>query len=183
MELRAVPHRSQRLRRRTVRQPHHHRHPDGEVSLRLPRPLEHLANAKRGRYVLSGHAVFCYRADEWRARITGGESVSYTITRKPNRAGCYLTACWACPPTPSEAVASHQTDAEVRADGPVVGVDFNDGHLALRRLDAHGNPVGRPERIDVDVSGSSRRDAHERHAITRLIYYARRHGIDAKDVG
>ncbi len=56
--------------------------PDGEVSLRLPRPLEHLANAKRGRYVLSGHAVFCYRADEWRARITGGQSVSYTITRK-----------------------------------------------------------------------------------------------------
>ncbi len=59
-------------------------------------------------------------------------------------------------------------------------MDLNDGHLALRRLDAHGNPVGRPERIDVDVSGSSsRRDAHVRHAITRLIYYARRHGIDA----
>ena len=36
---------------------------DGEVSLRLPRPLEHLANAKHGRYVLSGIAVFSYRAE------------------------------------------------------------------------------------------------------------------------
>jgi hypothetical protein len=39
--------------------------PDGEVSIRLPRPLEHLANAKRGRYVLSGRARFAYREDEW----------------------------------------------------------------------------------------------------------------------
>jgi IS605 OrfB family transposase len=61
----------------------------------------------------------------------------------------------------------------------VVGVDLNDGHLALRRLDEHGNPVGRPERIGVDLSGSSaRRDAQVRHAITRLIHYTGRHGID-----
>ena len=79
--------------------------PDGEVSLRLPKPLEHLANAPHGRYVLSGSAVFAYRADEWRARITGGQSVSYTITRKPGRAGRYLTAAWACPPTTSESSA------------------------------------------------------------------------------
>ena len=35
--------------------------PDGEVSLRLPRPLEHIANTKRGRYILSGTANFPYR--------------------------------------------------------------------------------------------------------------------------
>jgi IS605 OrfB family transposase len=140
--------------------------------------LEHLANAKHGRYVLSGTAVFSYRADEWRARITGGKSMSYTITRKPNRAGRYLTAAWACAPTTSGAVCSQNPDDEVRAHGPVVGVDLNDGHLAVRRLDAHGNPVGRPERIDVDLSGSSaRRDAQVRHAITRLIGYTARHGI------
>ena len=152
--------------------------PHGEVSLRLPKPLEHLANTKHGRYVLSGTAVFCYRADEWRARITGGKSVSYTITRKPNRAGRYLTAAWACAPTTSGAICSQNPDDEAQADGPVVGVDLNDGHLALRRLDAHGNPVGRPERIDVDLSGSSaRRDAQVRHAITRVIGYTARHGI------
>ena len=68
----------------------------------------------------------------------------------------------------------------MRAAEPVVGVDLNDGHLAVRRLDPHGNPVGRPERIEFSLSGSaSRRDAQVRHAITRLIRYTRRHGITA----
>jgi hypothetical protein len=153
--------------------------PDGEVSLRLPRPLEHLANAPHGRYVLSGTAVFAYRAEQWRARITGDKSVSYTISRKPGRGGRYLTAAWACPPPTSEAIRAQSRDDDVRAEGPVVGVDLNDGHLALRRLDEKGNPVGRPERIDVDLTGSSpRRDAQVRHAITDLLHYTKRHGID-----
>jgi IS605 OrfB family transposase len=154
--------------------------PDGEVSLRLPKPLEHLANAPHGRYVLSGTVVFSHRADEWRARMTGGKSVCYAITRKPGRAGRYLTAAWACPPTASEIICSQSLDEEVRAQGPLVGVDLNDGHLAVRRLDAHGNPVGRPHRIELDLSGSSaRRDAQVRHAITRLIHYTARHNITA----
>jgi hypothetical protein len=57
-------------------------------------------------------------------------------------------------------------------------VDLNDGHLAVRRLDSHGNPLGRPHRIAVDLSGrSARRDAQVRHAITRLIHYTRRCGL------
>jgi hypothetical protein len=153
--------------------------PDGKVSLRLPKPFAHLANAPRGRYVLSGNAVFSHRADEWLARITGNQAVSYTITRSPNRAGRYLTAAWACPPTPFDTLPS-QKDTEVRADGPAVGVDLNDGFLAVRRLDEHGNPVGRPERIDIDLSGpSSRRDAQVRHAITRLLHYSERHRIES----
>lgn len=75
--------------------------PAGEVSLRLPKPLERLANAKHSRYILSGTAVFSYRADEWLARITGGKSMAYTISRKPGRAGCYLTAAWAASPDTS----------------------------------------------------------------------------------
>jgi hypothetical protein len=153
--------------------------PNGQVSLRLPKPLEHLANAPHGRYVLTGTAVFAYRADEWRARITGGKPVSYTICRKPGRAGRYLTCAWACPPPTSEVICSQSLDEDARADGPVVGVDLNDGHLAVRRLDAHGNPVGQPECIGFDLSGSSaRRDAQVRHAITRLLHYTKRHGID-----
>ncbi|MGH3578428.1 MAG: hypothetical protein ACRDU0_12845, partial [Mycobacterium sp.] len=152
--------------------------PVGEISLRLPEPLEHLANAKRGRYVLSGRAVFPYRADEWLARITGSRSVSYTIARKPGRAGRYLTAAWA---TPAQMVGINPKtlDAEMRADGAVAAVDLNAEHLAVRRLDAHGNPVGRPERIAIDLTGSSaRRDAQVRHAITRLVHHTLRHGID-----
>jgi len=152
--------------------------PGGEVSLRLPKPLEQLANAPHGRYILSGRAVFAYRGDEWRARITGGSSVAYAITRKAGRAGRYLTAAWAGTPTTSDLTGAQDPNDEVRADGPVVGVDLNEGHLAVRRLDEHGNPVGRPERIDLNLSGSSaRRDAQVRHAITQLLHYTARHGI------
>ena len=152
--------------------------PDGQLSIRLPKPLEHLANAKRGRYLLSGRAVFHHRGQEWLARITGGKSVSYTITRTSGRAGRYLTAAWAMPaPTAPTSVGGSPNDT-VFAAGPVVGVDLNDGHLAIRRLDAHGNPVGSPKRIDIDTTGTSaRRDAQVRHAITRLIHYIRRHAI------
>jgi IS605 OrfB family transposase len=146
--------------------------PDGEVSLRLPRPLKHLANAKHGRYVLSGTVRFAYRAEEWLARITGRKPVSYTFTRKSGRAGVYLTASWANEPkAPGTAE---------QALGPLVGVDLNDGHLAVRRLDEHGNPVGKPKRIQFSLTGSSvRRDAQVRHAITRLLHYTKRYCVSA----
>jgi hypothetical protein len=128
--------------------------------------------------VLSGTAVFSHRGEEWVARITGGKSMSYTITRKPGRPGRYLTAAWGLP-APTVPICGSPEDT-VYAAGPVVGVDLNDGHLAVRRLDAHGNPTGAPERIDIDLAGSSaRRDAQLRHAITRLIHYTRRHGVAA----
>jgi IS605 OrfB family transposase len=151
--------------------------PAGEVSLRLPKPLEHLANAKRGRYVLSGRAKFAYRVTEWQARITGGKSVSYAFTRKPGRSGVYLTAAWATP-VETFGVTAGTADREVLAAGPVVAVDLNDGHLAVRRLDAHGNPISSPWRIDFELTGTAaRRDAQVRHAITRLVRYSLRHGI------
>ena len=60
----------------------------------------------------------------------------------------------------------------------MLGVDLNDGHHAPRRLDLHGNPVGRPVRIDFQIAGSSaRRDAQLRHAVTRLIHHARSRGV------
>jgi IS605 OrfB family transposase len=153
--------------------------PDGQVSIRLPRPLEHLANARHGRYVLSGKAGFAYRGDEWLARIRGGKPVSYTITRRPARAGVYLTAAWAAN-SDASGVALAALDSEAHATGSVVGVDLNDGHLAVRRLDPHGNPVSRPERIEFSLTGSAaRRDAQVRHAITRLIRYTKRHHITA----
>jgi hypothetical protein len=155
--------------------------PGGVVSVRLPKPLDHLANATRGRYILSGTAVFAHRGQQWAARITSGNSVSYTITRRPGRAGRYLTAAWAIPSVPYWVGRDNDPtpDGDVYAAGPVVGVDLNDGHLALRRLDAHGNPVGTAQRINFDLSGTSaRRDAHVRHAITRLIHYTQRHHIN-----
>ncbi|GAT00940.1 transposase [Mycolicibacterium fortuitum subsp. acetamidolyticum] len=153
--------------------------PAGEVSMRLPKPLEHLANAARSRYVLSCPAVFYHRSDEWQQRIGGRNSISYTITRRPGRAGRYLTAAWAIPALPYWVGRDDTAAGEaMHATGPVVGVDLNDGHLAVRRLDAHGNPIGAATRIDIDLTGSSaRRDAQVRHAITQLIVYAQRFRI------
>lgn len=153
--------------------------PAGQISIRLPKPLEYLANGPRGRYVLSGVAVFCHRGEQWMERITGGHSISYTITRKAGRAGVYLTGAWSIPALP---YWTEREDCDPAGDvvvaGPVVGVDLNDGHLAARRLDKYGNPVGAAERIDIDLTGSaSRRDAQVRHAITQLVHYTRRHNI------
>ncbi|MCA2247505.1 hypothetical protein JF729_06805 [Mycobacterium intracellulare] len=155
--------------------------PAGEISVRLPKPLEHLANAPRGRYTLAGRAVFAHRGDEWVQRITGANSVSYTITRRPGRAGRYLTAAWAVPALPYWAGRENcGAGDDVVVSGPVVGVDLNDGHLAVRRLDAHGNPIGSAQRIDIDLTGgAARRDAQVRHAISTLIHYTRRHHIAA----
>ena len=155
--------------------------PTGEVSVRLPKPLEHLANAPRGRYVLSATAVFPYRGEEWAHRISSGNSVSYTITCKPDRSGRYLTAAWAIPTLPYWAGREGcEAGTDVYATEEVVAVDLNDGHLAVRRVDMYGNPMGAAERIDIDISGSSsRRDAQVRHAITQLIGYAQRFGITA----
>jgi hypothetical protein len=98
--------------------------PDGEVSLRLPRPLEHLANASCGRYILSGKAKFAYRGEEWLSRITGSRPVSYAIARKPGRAGVYLTAAWAIAPEET-GHDSPVTGTDVRAAGPVAVEDLN----------------------------------------------------------
>lgn len=153
--------------------------PAGQVSIRLPKPLEHLANATRARYVLSGAAQFSHRGAQWAERITGGNSISYTLTRRPGRGGVYLSGAWAVPALPYWAGRDGSGPGDdVHAAGPVVGVDLNDGHLAVRRLDSHGNPAGVPARIDIDLTGSSsRRDAQVRHGITQLLHYTRRHGI------
>jgi len=153
--------------------------PAGEVSLRLPKPLEHLANAARAATCCRGWRCVSHRGEEWTQRITSGNSVSYALSRKPGRGGRYLSACWAIPAVPYW-VGREDCGAgdDVYADGPVVGVDLNYGHLAIRRMDAHGNPVGAAERIDFDLTGrASHRDAQLRHAITRLLHYTRCHHI------
>ncbi|MFD5661828.1 IS200/IS605 family accessory protein TnpB-related protein, partial [Streptomyces hirsutus] len=65
------------------------------------------------------------------------------------------------------------------ADG-VIGVDMNADHLAAWRLDVHGNPTGSPRRFCYDLSGTAgHRDAQLRHALTRLLHWARACGVQA----
>ncbi|MFE5709762.1 IS200/IS605 family accessory protein TnpB-related protein [Streptomyces sp. NPDC056501] len=147
--------------------------PDGEVSIKLPAPLTHLANAKHGRYVLASKIAFAHRGHEWADRITADRAVAYRIHYDVERGRWYLTASWQRPvvkTVPLEAA---------RAKG-VIGVDTNADHFAAYRLDPHGNPVGDPMRFSYDLSGTSdHRDAQIRHAITRLLHWAKSCGVAA----
>ncbi|HYS37948.1 MAG TPA: hypothetical protein VEO01_20210, partial [Pseudonocardiaceae bacterium] len=69
--------------------------------------------------------------------------------------------------------------ATARARG-MIGVDTNADHLAAYRLDSHGNPIDQPHRFHYDLSGDAEhRDAQVRHAITRLLRWAKRCGVAA----
>ncbi|WP_189986370.1 transposase [Streptomyces spinoverrucosus] len=145
----------------------------GRVSIKLPAPLAHLANAPHGRYLLDATVRFRHRGQEWLDRVTANRAVAYRIHHDVLRGRWYVTASWQRAAAPVVAL-----DA-VLARG-VVGVDMNDDHLAAWHLDTHGNPVGEPRRFFFDLTGSSElRDAQIRHALTRLLHHARRCGAAA----
>ncbi|WUI99986.1 transposase [Streptomyces sp. NBC_00391] len=147
--------------------------PDGEVSIKLPAPLAHLANAPHGRYVLAGRVVFAHRGTEWADRVAADRAIAYRIHYDTGRDRWYLTAAWQLPPSPAipiEAALAHG----------VIGVDMNADHLAAWRLDVHGNPTGAPRRFSYDLTGTAgHRDAQVRHALTRLLHWARACGVKA----
>lgn len=147
--------------------------PDGVVSIKLPAPLAHLANAKHGRCVLAARVAFKHRGQEWADRVSANRAVAYRIHYDAARDHWYLTASWTTPPVktiPLDAALTHG----------VIGVDTNADHLAAWRLDRHGNPVGSPRRFSYDLAGSAdHRDAQVRHAITRLLHWAKRCGVTA----
>jgi hypothetical protein len=122
--------------------------PDGEVSLKLPAPLAHLANAPHGRYVLTARVSFAHRGEQWADRVTANRAVAYRIHEDTVRGRWYLTASWTNPPVKTVPLAT------ARAGG-LVGVDTNADHLAAWRLDNHGNPVGEPLRFGYDLSGTA----------------------------
>ncbi|MFF3345916.1 IS200/IS605 family accessory protein TnpB-related protein [Streptomyces sp. NPDC002779] len=147
--------------------------PDGEISIKLPAPLAEHANAKHGRYVLAAKVAFWHRGDEWQARIEANRSVAYRIHLDTVRGRWYLDASWTRKELPVVPLAT------LRADG-VIAVDTNADHLAAWRLDEHGNPVGTPRRFDYQLTGStSHRDAQLRHALTRLLHWAKQTGVQA----
>ncbi|MET8125903.1 IS200/IS605 family accessory protein TnpB-related protein, partial [Streptomyces sp. NPDC005231] len=147
--------------------------PDGEVSIRLPAPLAHLANARHGRYTLTARIAFAHRGAEWADRIEANRAVAYRIHLDVERGRWYLTASWQRP-----AVQTIPLDT-ARARG-MIGVDTNADHFAAYRLDRHGNPIGDPHHFFYDLSGTAgHRDAQIRHALTRLINWAKCVGVAA----
>lgn len=147
--------------------------PDGEVSLRLPTPLAHVANAPHGRYVLTGRVAFPHCGEERADRVHANRAVAYRIHHDPQRDRWYLDASWQRPAVPAVPLPA------LRA-GELIGVDMNADHLAAWRLDQHGNPTGAPRTFGYDLTGSSeRRDAQVRHALTRLLHWAASNQVKA----
>ncbi|MFE2495257.1 IS200/IS605 family accessory protein TnpB-related protein [Streptomyces scopuliridis] len=147
--------------------------PDGHLSVKLPAALAHLANAPYGRFALAVAVVFPYRGEEWADRIAGNRAVAYTLHHDPDRDRWYVTASWQ-----RREVPVLPLDAALVAG--CIGVDMNDDHLAAWQLDPHGNPVGEPHRFFYNLTGTaSHRDAQIRHALTRLLHWARGCGVKA----
>lgn len=145
---------------------------EGTVTVVLPGPLRHLANAPAGRWRLGCTVTFHHRRGEWADRAAANQAVRYDICHDPDRDRWYLDASWATPkqelPTPGQLAA---------AGARLLGVDLNAGHLAACVVDVHGNPVGQPHTVAVVLAGdTARRDGLLRQAITDLIGLARRHG-------
>ncbi|MFF8913574.1 IS200/IS605 family accessory protein TnpB-related protein [Streptomyces sp. NPDC015032] len=147
--------------------------PDGEVSIKLPAPLSHLANTKHGRYTLASTVRFAHRGVEWADRVTANRAVAYRIHLDTGRGRWYLTASWQRPVVQTIPLAT------ARARG-MIGVDTNADHFAAYHLDPHGNPTGEPRRFFYDLSGTTaHRDARIRHALTQLLHWARQTGAGA----
>ncbi|MFD7873845.1 IS200/IS605 family accessory protein TnpB-related protein [Streptomyces sp. NPDC059766] len=145
----------------------------GQLTLKLPATLAHLANAPHGRYLLDATVTFTHRNREWLERITADRAVAYRIHHDAVRDRWYVTASWQRTPVPV-------LPLEAALARGVVGVDMNDDHLAAWRLDLHGNPVGEPRRFFYDLTGTAaHRDAQIRHALTRLLHHTRDSGAGA----
>ncbi|MFJ7629309.1 IS200/IS605 family accessory protein TnpB-related protein [Streptomyces sp. NPDC097595] len=147
--------------------------PEGQVSIKLPAPLAHLANSAHGRYTLTPRVGFAHRGVEWADRVEANRAVAYRIHYDAGRGRWYLTASWQRP-------IVQTAPLEAARAGGVIGVDTNADHFAAYRLDTHGNPVGEPHRFAYDLSGTAaHRDAQVRHALNRLLHWARRTGVTA----
>jgi hypothetical protein len=149
-------------------------HPvQGWLELKLPGPLAHLANRPHGRYRLTCPVAFPYRGDEVAAQAISG-AVRYDITLNPGRQRWHLHASWKVQPRPCPTVA------DAVAAG-VVAVDLNADHLACWTIDHHGNPVGPPVTIPLDLAGlpQATRDGRLRAAISQVCALARSCGVGA----
>jgi len=141
--------------------------------VRLPAPLEHLANRPHGRYRLSCPVQFTHRGGEVGAQAETG-AVRYDVSCDPVKGRWYIDASWKAPARP---VPSLQ---ELRA-WPVIAVDVNAGHLAVAVVSPDGNVVGTPFTIPLQLAGlpASTRDGRVRAAVSTLIATAKTAGARA----
>lgn len=142
-------------------------HPEGAwLELRLPHPLEYLANRPGGRYRLSCRVDFPYRGDEVAAQATSG-AVRYDISLDQEKGRWYLDASWKL----EKAGACSLEDLR---SAPVVALDLNHGFLACGVLDPAGNLIGAPVTVELELAGlpASTRDGRLRGALSEVLALA-----------
>jgi IS605 OrfB family transposase len=115
------------------------------LRVRLPRPCESV----HGQYVTIGNVSFSYGADVISAALDHKRSIAWRLKRDETswRAICQIG----------------EEHSETAVSPGIVGVDFNDGFLAVAELDGEGNPARRRlSRVEIPSYGGTseqRRDA------------------------
>ena len=144
---------------------------EGRLCIKTPAAL---ADQFGSHVVIEAPIRFAHRGQEWADRVAARRAVRYDVSYDATRGRWYLDASWSTDPEPVPDLT------ELRA-GPVLGVDLNDGHLAVFVLDTSGNPVGTAASIEVMTAGlaASRRDGRVRAAVTALLDHAQRTGCTA----
>ena len=134
------------------------------LELRLPKPLEHLANTPGGGFRLSCPVRFPYRSDEVAAQAASG-AVRYDLSFDAGSRRWYCDASWCV------AANGATSSLDELREHPVLAIDLNHGHLAACVVDVSGNPVGVPFTVPIELSGlpASTRDGHLRAGISALI--------------
>lgn len=153
--------------------------PDGVVTVKIPTALVEEFGVTHLTFT-TPVPMATHRGQERRERVSANLSVRYDIHRD-ERGRWYLDASW-------RSGVQHVASLAVLQQQRTLGVDLNAGHVDAAVIDASGNVVGVPQRLDVKLEGGSisARDAQVRHAVTRLTHLAQQHGcasITIEDLG
>ena len=146
--------------------------PEGYVHINVPTGLVYKYGAE---IVLQNPVKFSHLNDVLQDRITTGGAISYTISYDPQKNRLYITASWKIPEPTFLPLPVHLKSLKHLA------IDLNGNHLAAWAVDKHGNTVGDPIYMELDLDGlpASMRDAYVRHVITKLIKIAKERGCGA----
>lgn len=149
----------------------------GEIVLRLPNSLAHLANRPHQRYLLDAKAIFSFHGEDIKERAQGNQSIAYTISRDTAKGRVCLDATW-----------QPKAIELIKDTGKTVGLDLNAEHLACWVMDKQGNPCGEPKDIPLLLKDlpTTTRDARLREALSKAIHYAKENrasSIAIEDLG
>lgn len=146
------------------------------LTVSVPKPVAGLFGVA-ARVRLRHPVPLHHRSAELEQRLDARAAVRVDLepsTDHKGRPRTYLRVSWVRPtPEPVPLAAARS--------GGVIGVDLNADHLAAARLDRAGNPVGRPVRIPLELTGmaAKTRDGRLRAAVTAALEHAKAAGASA----